>query len=75
MVAPLILPRKNFRFEKLKLISYPLTVFCSNNIEKEKRRYRKLLGLFEGLRNLKSLSNNRGCYQGKEAYSMRKALL
>ena len=43
-VVPLIIPKKNFRFEKLEgLISYPLTIFNSKNVEKEKRRYRKLV--------------------------------
>jgi len=39
------------------LISYPLTVFNSKNVEKEKKRYKKLVRkLFEGLKlNLKSL--------------------
>jgi len=43
-VVPLIIPKKNFRFEKLKgLISYPLFVFNSKNVEKEKKRYKKLV--------------------------------
>ena len=57
-VVPLIIPREKFRLEKLKgMISYPLTVFNSKNVEKEKKRYRKLIKrLFEGLKlNLKSL--------------------
>jgi len=39
------------------LISYPLSIFNSRNVEKEKKKYRKLVKkLFEGLRlNLKSL--------------------
>jgi hypothetical protein len=39
------------------LISYPLFIFNSRNVEKEKKKYRKLVKkLFEGLRlNLKSL--------------------
>lgn len=41
---PLIIPRKNFRFERLKgLISYPLFIFNSKNVDREKRRYRKLV--------------------------------
>ncbi len=46
-IVPLILKR---------LISYPLFIF-SKNVEKEKKKYRKLVKkLFEGLRlNLKSL--------------------
>ncbi len=57
------------------MISYPLTVFNSKNVEKEKRRYRKLVKkLFEGLKlNLKKL---RAIIEdviklGKEAYSMK----
>jgi len=60
---PLIIPKKNFRFERLKgLISYPLFVFNSKNVEKERKRYRKLVRkLFEGLKlNLKSLRYSRG---------------
>ena len=51
-VVPLIIPREKFRLEKLKgMISYPLTVFNSKNVEKEKKRYRKLIKrLFEGLK-------------------------
>jgi len=39
------------------LLSYPLTVFNSKNVEKDNRKYRKLVkGLFEGLKNnLKAL--------------------
>jgi len=57
-VVPLIIPRKKFRFEKLKgLLSYPLFIFSSKNVEKEKKRYRKLVKkLFDGLKqNLKKL--------------------
>jgi len=57
-IVPLIIPRKNFRLEKLEgLISYPLFIFNSKNVEKEKRRYKKLVKrLFEGLKeNLKKL--------------------
>jgi len=40
-VVPLIIPREKFRFEKLKgMISYPLTVFYSKNVEKEKKMYK-----------------------------------
>jgi len=56
--VPLIIPKKNFRFERLKgLISYPLFIFNSKNVEEEKRRYKKLAKrLIEGLKeNLKSL--------------------
>lgn len=76
-IVPLIIPKKNFRFEKLRgMLSYPLTVFCSKNVEKEKKRYRKLVKkLFEGLKtNLKKL---RAIIEdviklGKEAYSMKR---
>ena len=57
-IIPLIIPKKNFRFERLKgLISYPLFIFNSKNVEKEKKRYRRLVKmLFEGLKeNLKKL--------------------
>ena len=75
-VVPLIIPKKNFRFNRLEgLISYPLFIFNSKNVEKEKKRYRKLVRkLFEGLKlNLKSL---RAIVEdviklGKEAYGMR----
>jgi hypothetical protein len=45
------------------LISYPLFIFNSKNVEKEKKRYRRLIKkLFEGLSlNLKSFEeHNRG---------------
>ncbi len=57
-VVPLTIPRKNFRLEKLEgLISYPLFIFNSKNVEREKRKYRRLVNrLFEGLKlNLKTL--------------------
>jgi len=57
-------------------LSYPLTVFCSKNVEKEKRRYRKLLKkLFEGLKeNLKTLRSiiEDVIKLGKEAYGMKR---
>ena len=73
---PLIIPRKNFRLEKLEgLISYPLFIFNSKNVEKEKRRYKKLVKrLFEGLKeNLKKLRSiiEDVIKLGKEAYGMR----
>ena len=75
-VVPLIIPKKNFRFNRLEgLISYPLFIFNSKNVEKEKKRYRRLVKrLFEGLKtNLKKL---RAIIEdviklGKEAYGMR----
>jgi len=43
-VIPLIIPKKNFRFNRLEgLISYPLFIFNSKNVEKEKKRYRRLV--------------------------------
>ena len=68
---------KNFRQRRLEgLISYPLFIFNSKNVEKEKRKYRRLVKkLFEGLRlNLKSL---RAIVEdviklGKEAFSLKK---
>ena len=59
-MVPLILSKKHFRYERLEgLISYPLFIFNSKNVGKEKRKYRKLVKkLFEGLRlNLKSLNS------------------
>ena len=60
----------------LKLISYPLFIFNSKNVGKEKERYRKLVRkLFEGLKlNLKSL---RAIVEdviklGKEAFSLKR---
>jgi len=76
-VIPLIIPREKFRLEKLRgMISYPLTVFCSKNVEKEKKKYRKLVKkLFEGLKkNLKSLRSiiEDVIKLGKEAYGMKR---
>ncbi len=76
-VVPLIIPKKNFRLEKLEgLISYPLFIFNSKNVEKEKRRYRKLVKrLFEGLKeNLKKLRSiiEDVIKFGKEAFSLRR---
>jgi len=76
-IVPLIILKKNFRFERLKgLISYPLFIFNSKNVEKEKKGYRKLVrNLFKGLKlNLKSL---RAIVEdviklGKEAFSLKK---
>jgi len=56
------------------LISYPLFIFNSKNVEKEKKRYMKLVKkLFEGLRlNLKSLRSiiEDVIKLGKEALSL-----
>ena len=73
---PLIIPKKNFRFERLEgLISYPLFIFNSKNVEKEEKRYRRFVKrLFEGLRlNLKSLRSiiEDVIKLGKEAFSLR----
>ncbi len=73
---PLIIPRKNFRLDKLEgLISYPLFIFNSK-VEEEKRRYRKLFKrLFEGLKeDLKKLrSIIEGVIKlGKEAFSLKR---
>ena len=60
-MVPLIIPRKNFRFERLEgLISYPLFIFNSKNVEREKRKYRRLVnrlfkGLNEDLKKLRSI--------------------
>lgn len=75
-VVPLIVPKKNFRFERLKgLISYPLSIFNSKNLENEKKRYKKIVKrLFEGLRlNLKTLRSiiEDVIKLGKEALSLR----
>jgi len=74
-IVPLILPKVNFRQRRLGgLISYPLFIFNSKNIEKEKRKYRKLVKkLFEGLKmNLKSLGAivEDVIKLGKEAFSL-----
>jgi len=46
-VVPLIIPKKNFRFNRLEgLISYPLFVFNSKNVEKEKKRFEEIALLF-----------------------------
>ncbi len=76
-IVPLIIPRKNFRLEKLEgMISYPLFIFNSKNVEKEKRRYRKLVKkLFEGLKmNLKKLRSiiEDVIKLGKEAFSLKR---
>ena len=76
-VIPLIIPKKNFRFERLKgLISYPLFIFNSKNVEKEKKRYKKLVKkLFEGLKlNLKTLRSiiEDVIKLGKEAFSLKR---
>ncbi len=76
-VIPLIIPKKNFRFERLEsLISYPLFIFNSKNVEKEKKRYKKLVKkLFEGLKlNLKTLRSiiEDVIKLGKEGLSLKK---
>jgi len=75
-IVPLILSKKYFRYDRLEgLISYPLFIFNSKNIEK-KRKYRKLVRrLFEGLKlNLKSLRSivEDVIKLGKEAFSLKK---
>ena len=72
---PLIIPKKNFRLEKLEgLISYPLFIFNSKNVEREKKRYRRLVKkLVEGLKmNLKKLRSiiEDVIKLGKEAFSL-----
>jgi len=56
------------------LISYPLFIFNSKNVEKEKRKYRKLVKkLFEGLRlNLKRSIVEDVIKSGKEAFSLKR---
>ena len=76
-IVPLILPKKYFRQRRLEgLISYPLFIFYSKNIEKEKKRYRKLVKkLFEGLKkNLKTLRSviEDVIKLGKEAFGMKR---
>ncbi len=76
-IVPLIIPRKNFRLEKLEgLISYPLFIFNSKNVDREKRRYRKLVnrlfkGLKEDLKKLRSIIED-VIKLGKEAFSLRR---
>ena len=44
-VVPLIIPRRKFRFNRLEgLISYPLTVYNSKNVEKEKKEVQSVKG-------------------------------
>jgi len=76
-IVPLIIPRKSFRLKKLEgLISYPLFIFNSKNVDREKRKYRKLVKrLFEGLKiNLKKLRSiiEDVIKLGKEAFSLKK---
>ncbi len=76
-VVPLIIPRKNFSLERLEgLISYPLFIFNSKNVEKEKKRYRRLVKkLVEGLKmNLKTLRSiiEDVIKLGKEAFSLKR---
>jgi len=76
-IIPLIIPKKYFRQRRLKgLISYPLFIFNSKNVEKEKKRYRRLVKkLFEGLKlNLKSLRSivEDVIKLGKEAFSLKR---
>ena len=71
-----MLKRKKLRLEKLGgLVSYPLFIFNSKNVEKEKRRYKKLVKrLFKGLKeNPKKLRTiiEDVIKLGKEAFSMR----
>ncbi len=48
-VVPLVIPKKYFRFERLKgMMSYPLFIFSSNNVEKEKKCRKLVKKLFEG---------------------------
>ncbi len=75
-VVPPIIPRKNFRLEKLEgLISYPLFIFNSKNVEREKRRYKKLVkrlfkGLNEDLKKLRSIIED-VIKLGKEAFGLK----
>ncbi|MBO8183513.1 MAG: transposase [Archaeoglobus sp.] len=76
-VIPLIIPKKNFRFERLEgLMSNPLFIFNSKNVEKEKKRYKNLVErLFEGLKmNLKKLRSiiEDVIKLGKEAFSLKR---
>ncbi len=75
-MVPPIVPSEKFGLNRFEgLISYPLFMFNSKNIEKEKKRYSKLVKrLFEGLKkNLKTLrSIIEGVIKlGKEAYSLK----
>ena len=75
-VVPLILPKKYFRVERLEgLIGYLLTVFNSKNVEKEKKRYKKLVkrlfdGLKEDLKTLRSIIEDVTKLR-KKAYGMK----
>ncbi|AGK61233.1 hypothetical protein Asulf_01237 [Archaeoglobus sulfaticallidus PM70-1] len=75
-VISLIIPREKFRLEKLKdVLSYPLFIFYSKNVEKEKKKYRNLVKrLFEGLKkNLKTLRSivEDVIKLGRAAYSLK----
>ena len=75
-IVPLIISKKNFKLEKLKkMISYPLTIFYSKNVEREKKKYEKLVKrLFEGLKqNIKRLRSiiEDVIKLGKEAFNLK----
>jgi len=41
-IDSLIIPKNNFKLEQLKKIYYLLTVFCSKNVKKEKKKLKNL---------------------------------
>ena len=58
-IVPLIFPRSNFRMERLDgLLSYPLNIFNSKNLKRERRLFKalkaKLLYLLKNWQNFKS---------------------
>ena len=58
-IFPLIFPRKNFKLERLdSLLSYPLSVFNSKNLARERKLFRnlkaKLLNLLKNWESYKS---------------------
>ena len=58
-IVPLIFPRSNFRMERLDgPLSYPLSIFNSKNLARERRLFKalkaKLLNLLESWQNFKS---------------------
>ena len=60
-IVPLIFPRSNFRMERLdSLLSYPLSVFNSKNLARERKLFRNLRAkLFNLLKNWESYKSER----------------
>lgn len=59
-VIPLIFPRNNFKLDRLNgLLSYPLSIYCSKSLDKEKQRIKrmktKLINLLSNWKSFKSI--------------------